>query len=299
MRTEQGFFESTSMKKTSDGLRVRIRLISAGQGSSGNYTESMLEQRGPQAFPAGTKLFYNHPSVNERETHRDVRLIFGKTLTDAEYVAEEKALYADAHVFEKDAEFIQQIMSDVDLSIEAAGDYDENDDVVLEYSPTNAVALVPTGGRDGKITALIESHITANVNTFTECGTMENVKTPHIEENKMTKEEMQELLKEALAEFKAEILESLKPEDQHEEAADVKTLVKALGDADLPDEAVDAVLESATPLEAIETFKAVKMAVLESAKAPAAPEKRREVTNYNFNEAQSGAEARKNVGAWS
>lgn len=292
MHKNLGFFEAKTVEKVKGGINIRIRLMSAGQGSSGFYPESMLENAGPNAFPKGTKLFYNHPSEQERESHRDVRLIFGKTISDAEYVPEEKALYATAHVFEKDADFIQQIMEDVDLSIEAAGELDEDDNVVLEYHPTNAVALVPVGGRDGKITSLIESHISADNKVY---GIMENVDTPTPKDYPdMTKEEMLALIKESLAEFKSELVEALTPEPKNEEAADVKDIIKALNEADLPEAAVDAVLGSESPLDAIETFKAVKTAVIESVKAP----KVEEVNGVRITESDKTPAGRKTVGAW-
>jgi vacuolar-type H+-ATPase subunit E/Vma4 len=290
----RGYFEAASAQKTKDGLKVRIRLMSAGQGSSGYYPEAMLQEVGTEVFPAGTKLFYNHPSKQERESHRDVRLIWGKTLTDAEYVEAEKALYAEAYVFEKDVEFISQIMGDVDLSIEAAGGLDDNGDVLLEYAPTNAVALVPVGGRDGKITELIEAHLNTHTQ-FTECGNIETDNSPSTKEiQSMTLEEVKALLKEAFSEFKTEILESLKPED----ATEIKAVVKALAEADLPEAAVDAVIASTSPLETLETFKAVKAAVLESAKGEETVVVENSAPNVVVTESSKTQTAAPTVKAW-
>lgn len=261
-----GFFESSSVKKVPGGIKVRTRLISAGQGSSGFYAAEMLQTVGMEAFPAGTKLFYNHPSEQERESHRDVRLIFGKTLTDAEYVEAEQALYAECLVYEKDAEFITQVMNDVDLSIEASGERDTDGNVMLEYSPTNAVALVPVGGRDGKIVDLIEAHI----NTAQKYGIMENDNSTNQKElPEMTPEEMKAVLTEALEAFSKNIVEALtvKPEvEESETKTDVKALVKALDGAGLPEAAVDRALESENPLEAIESLVELKTQILEAAK---------------------------------
>lgn len=293
MIINNGLFESATVQKVKGGIQVRIRLISAGEGSSGTYTADMLRENGPKVFPKGTKLYYNHPTEQERETHRDVRLIFGKTLDAAEYVEAEQALYADAFVYEKDAEFITQIMDDVDLSIEASGKVNSNGEAVLAESPINAVALVPTGGRDGKIVGLIESHLNEKY------AIMENDNSSKPKEFvEMTTEEMKALLTEALESFGKTLVESLTAKPDVEETSAVKDLVKALDGADLPEADVDKALESPDPLAAIESLKEFKARILESVK-PA--ENQTIVTEsgtggYVVNEAANTA--RKTVGAW-
>ena len=67
--------------------KFNIRVIRAGEGSSGYYTREVLSRDSAIAFPAGTKIFANHPTATEEydQPERDVNKIVGKTLEDAFY----------------------------------------------------------------------------------------------------------------------------------------------------------------------------------------------------------------------
>ena len=47
-----------------DGV-VNLKLIQPGWGSSGYYSQSMLERDGPKAFTRGTHMFWDHPSSTD------------------------------------------------------------------------------------------------------------------------------------------------------------------------------------------------------------------------------------------
>lgn len=269
MRINNGLIESVIGSDNSGKLKVRIRLISVGQGSSGFYPAETLRRDGPSAFPAGTKLFYNHPSVQEQESHRDVRLIFGQTISDAEFVESEQALYADAEILNRDADFIRDIMESADLSIEAGGSIEDGNVIELEYHPTNAVALVPEGGRDGKITGLIEAHLKSISTLISECGNINSDSSPILKENlDMTIEEIKAVVQEALSAFQESLLEAMEPVKKEVVETDIKSVAKALKDADLPEDMEDMALATEDPLAAIESFKTIKAQIVESVAAP-------------------------------
>src|SRR6478736_4403430 len=56
---------------TKVGSRWLVTVARPGQGSTGLYPESVLKETGPQAFPPGTKAFFNH------DPKRDVRDMVG------------------------------------------------------------------------------------------------------------------------------------------------------------------------------------------------------------------------------
>src|SRR5690242_1535901 len=83
----------------------RMKLIAADvQGSSGYYPAEMLERDGPLVFPAGTHVFYDHPSSDEEwsRPERSVRDLAGSFATAAVYEAdasEGPGLYANVQLF--------------------------------------------------------------------------------------------------------------------------------------------------------------------------------------------------------
>lgn len=144
------------------GQKARIRLLSEGVGSSATYPGEILERDGALAFPAGTHLFWDHLTESEewdRGGTHSIKDLIGVTLTEAQYVPDEKALYADANFFAAASPLIAEAKDYVGLSIEASAVV--NAEGVLEAlipSPYNAIAVVPRAGRDGKITELLESY---------------------------------------------------------------------------------------------------------------------------------------------
>ena len=77
--------ESGAIKAT--GKKWQIKVIESGWGSSGYYPKEMLAEYGPQVFKKGTKVFMNHPSVNEESDRpeRDVNQLAGKLVSDAQF----------------------------------------------------------------------------------------------------------------------------------------------------------------------------------------------------------------------
>lgn len=254
-----------------NGVKARIRLISAGIGSSGFYPAEVLERDGATAFPAGTHLFYNHITENEqwdRKGSRNVEDLVGKTLTDAEYIAEEEALYAEALFYNSSIDRVKDFYEDIALSIEGNGKRNEESGEIeaLLPHPHNAIALVPRGGRDGKITEFLES-MTRQDLPLSESGKIEGIETPPEKDTiEVTPEEIEKIaesLAKALATEFASIREALTPvapetEDPAPEGESVAEVVEALIDADLPKELRTRVYESENPLQELETIKAIR-----------------------------------------
>lgn len=65
------------------GAKREITIIRAGWGSSGYYSEKVLERDIPRIFPSGTHMYLNHPTESEDEARpeRDVRDWVGVTET--------------------------------------------------------------------------------------------------------------------------------------------------------------------------------------------------------------------------
>lgn len=242
-------------------------------GSSGFYSAEMIERDGPAAFPAGSFLYFNHMTESEsweRSGSRDVKDIVGKLITDAEYVAEEEALYADALFYSKHADFVKDISDDIELSIEGQGRRNEDSGEITELvpNPHNAIALVPRGGRDGKITAFLES-LSVPEMLIKESGRIVDIEnTPEKESTPMTPEDIQavaEALAKAIAPALDEIKESLKPAEPAETPA-IAEVVEALINADIPEDLRTRVYESEKPLETIADIKAIRESVAKPAK---------------------------------
>ena len=216
--------ESAEFTEVKSGT-ARIRLIRAGQGSSGFYSPELLERCGSAAFPKGSFLYFNHKDP----ASRDIRDAFGATISETSYDAEDQSLWADADIFTTHREFISEIAKYADLSIEAAGEKDDDGNVTeILPNPFNAVALVPRGGREGKIAEIMES---------AEYGSVINNENQRKDAG-MTPEDIQtivEALVTAITPEFATITEALKPaDDPDKEVVQASDVAEALIAANLP-----------------------------------------------------------------
>lgn len=150
---------SGSFALASGGGKYRIKVIEWGQGSSAFYPKEVLERDGAKAFPAGTKIFANHPTQQEtfEQPERDVTKIVGKTLADAVY--EDGALYADVYFSEKFAKHIEEFKDTIGMSIYASGKSESIEidgnirNALTEFyaDPFNSVDVVTVPGAGGAI----------------------------------------------------------------------------------------------------------------------------------------------------
>jgi hypothetical protein len=262
------------------GSKRRIQLLSEGQGSSGYYSAELLERDGPGAFPAGTQIFFDHLTESEeidRGGSHSIKDLVGVTLTDATFNGDTNALLAEAKFFPSVSNFINDAAEFISLSIEASGK--RNDDGLIESlipHPYNAIAVVPRGGRDGKILELVESY-RATSGKISESSNSDNVK----EHKPMDEKEISALaekLAEALAPAFTALTEALKPpapvapvEDDKTEAPDVAEVTEAVVVAFPSSEAsrkrvYEALKTDPDVAKAIENEKALVASVSESLK---------------------------------
>jgi hypothetical protein len=63
----EGAFVKLVEAATEEG-EITIKVIAPGWGSSGYYAKEVLKRDGAKAFPAGTKMFWNHPTPTGKRT---------------------------------------------------------------------------------------------------------------------------------------------------------------------------------------------------------------------------------------
>lgn len=197
--------ESLGFSATSSGTKWSVKIIESGWGSSGYYSESVLQNDGPQVFKAGTKVFMNHPDANERP-ERDVQKLAGKLISDA--VFSEGALFADIEFYSNYAPIIKEMAGDVGLSIHAfgnarLGEAEGRQGPIVESlieDPLTSVDVVTVAGAGGKFLSLLESYTRESLTEVSESLTEGNGMS-------ITKEEFEA----AVAELKAAFVEALSP----------------------------------------------------------------------------------------
>jgi hypothetical protein len=149
---------------TPTSRRFRARLIEGGiQGSSGFYPVETLRRDGPTAFPAGTHVYCDHPSMTEASDRpeRSVKDLAGRLTTDATY--ERDGLYADIEVFPHYAPLIEGVADAIGMSIRAAGIAEPSHDesirgpIITALTEGISVDFVTRAGAGGKVMALLES----------------------------------------------------------------------------------------------------------------------------------------------
>jgi hypothetical protein len=144
-------FKESSSAPTRVGNTWRAVLITPGKGASGIYSESVLREYGPIAFPKGTHSYVDHPS--EEGEVRSPKNLIGVLAEDAKY---EKGVgvVAKIQVMPHWKEFVEAVAPHTGLSIYAMGEGSQNDDgdiVVESLVPNvqNSVDLVSYAGRPG------------------------------------------------------------------------------------------------------------------------------------------------------
>ena len=147
---------------------VPVKLIQPGWGSSGFYPAEVLERDGPVVFPAGTKMYWNHPTLSE-EAERpegDLRNLAAELTSGARWEAAGVAgpgLYADAKVFAPYQEAVNELAPHIGVSIRAAGRAvaGEADGrtgrIVQQLINARSVDFVTEPGAGGQIISMFEA----------------------------------------------------------------------------------------------------------------------------------------------
>lgn len=154
----------------SDGT-FPIRLIRPGWGSSGYYKPEVLERDGARAWPKGTKMYANHPSLSEERDRpeRDIRDIAAVLTEDPVFRHDPRhgpGLYSRAKAVDTWRPQIEALASSpagLDLSIRADGTAISGEAegrkgrIVERIDKGRSVDFVTDGGAGGKVVSLSES----------------------------------------------------------------------------------------------------------------------------------------------
>lgn len=239
--------ESAKLQRT--GAIWEAVLITPGTGSSGEYTDELLEAAAQtKAFPAGTKLWFKHPEW--RGQQRDKRDQWGVLAEDARWEPG-VGLVANVKILAHWVDVVESLAAEgqADLSIYAAAAVNEDTGELLAIipSPQNSVDIVDYPGRPGsglaqKIERARESYKPAATSA---------------EEKETLMDEKEK--REFAAAIVASVLESLKPVVDF--VTNAKTAEEKAAQAQVDDQAIEsAVSERFTSYEVAE--QAVKDAKL-------------------------------------
>lgn len=279
-------FTESAVAPVKAGNNWRAVLITPGKGSSGIYTESMLKEYGPLAFPKGTHSYVDHP-VSEGEV-RSPKNLMGVLAEDAYYDEAAGGLVAELQVMPHWKDFVEAVAPHTGLSIYAMGEGNRNEegDIVVESlvpNIQNSVDLVSYAGRPGSGLAekLYESALAAQMSDNGATATVETVSP--MEEGIPNMDEIKAMVEEMNAKFAA-LLETLTaPEEtvieEEVEAVDPAAVAEAVAEAmiaaNLPEVSRKAVYESlrngAELADAIEGQKALVESVKSHLAETAAP----------------------------
>ena len=197
----------------------RIRIISAGEGSSGYYPAEVLERDGRRAFKVGTKSYLNHPAMSEswERPERDVEKICGVQVTEVEYDPTDQSLYANVKFGREHRTFIEDFHESLGMSIYAwaesevgtVGEYTGDIITHLLESPENSVDVVTVAGANGAII----SQVSEGYRSFVSKGTSKKEATAPIHRTEGTKldKELKEAIDAIAPAIIAALTEALKP----------------------------------------------------------------------------------------
>jgi len=147
------------------GAKREIVIIEAGWGSSGYYSEEVLERDIPRIFPVGTHMYLNHPTESEERERpeRDLRDLVGVLETSPRMAG--IASVAVARIFEhwlplfEDEEFVKAIGT----SIRAFGVAEEGaaggkqGPIIQTLTEGLSIDYVTQAGAGGAVGSMVES----------------------------------------------------------------------------------------------------------------------------------------------
>jgi len=124
--------------------RWLVAIATPGQGSSGHYSEEMLKEYGPVAFPAGAKAFINHQS------DRNPKDMIGIFPEGAYWDDERKQLMGEIETFSHWKQFVEEVGPHCGMSIYMAGESDKDGNVTkLIHDRQNGADMVSYPGLVG------------------------------------------------------------------------------------------------------------------------------------------------------
>jgi len=165
LRTDLVLIREAAVRE--DGI-TNIKIIQPGWGSSGYYPAEVLERDGTTVFPAGTKMFWDHPTTTEEweRPERSLRDLAAETTSDALWNPNGEAgagLYAQAKVFEPFAQAVNELAPSIGVSIRAYGKAAVGEAegktglVIEELVGAESIDFVTTPGAGGQVLSLFEA----------------------------------------------------------------------------------------------------------------------------------------------
>jgi len=149
--------------------RIPLRIISPGWGTSGYYAPDILEEAASNGvFPAGTKMYWDHPTITEAATRperslRDLAAVFTESARWDPNGKKGPGLYADVEVFKQYREAVWEMAPHIGPSIRAVGPVKfgeaegKKGPVVEGIIAAQSVDFVTAPGRGGEILQLFEA----------------------------------------------------------------------------------------------------------------------------------------------
>lgn len=147
---------------------ISLKLIEPGWGSSGYYGRPVLERDIPRIFPAGTHMYWNHPTATEdmERPEGDLRNLAAVIISDPIFLEngpEGPGMYADSRPFSGYAETIDEIGEHIGVSIRGMGRHTTGEAegktgrIVTEIVAGKSVDFVTAPGAGGAIVQIFES----------------------------------------------------------------------------------------------------------------------------------------------
>jgi hypothetical protein len=260
------------------GDKYKVRIISAGEGSSGIYPIDMLEADIPDALPKGSRMRANHDGICE--AGGDIRRVISRTI-DTPW-REGDDMVTNIQVAGQWSEFVREFGDIIGLSISLAGEYEdipeggeeshrpgywvdaagkEHKRVVahllpMSESPYNSLDFVEAPGANGRILAAVESarERLAEMNIREQAGFTGALFEKQLSDGappRRTEEDIEvdeQTLSRMLAESEKRTLEAVRealtPTDPPAPKPTVKAVTEAVVTAGLTEQGRDAVYEA-------------------------------------------------------
>lgn len=155
-------------RAVSDNNLIDMKIIAPGWGSSGYYSEEVLREDGPKAWPVGTHMYLDHPTESEsrERPERSIRDLAAVVVTTPEFKPDGEAgpgLYAKSSVLPPYKDVIEALAPHIGVSIRAHGSFKSGEAegrkgrIITKIDRGESVDFVTKPGAGGKVLALMES----------------------------------------------------------------------------------------------------------------------------------------------
>lgn len=207
MKHEQFFIAESGggIKATDRDMVYRVRIITAGQGSSAFWPVDVLQRDLELALPVGSQSHMNHPTPSEewQFPSRRADTVIGKKLTPVEYVASEQSFYADYEFDAKLKTTLEQFFDVLAMSVYLYTEADPGDahglptDIITRIvpHPVNSCDMVAHAGANGAIVSKVSESLGLELRTFAPVEGRPSTK----KESEMDEKQLKSALAEALA----------------------------------------------------------------------------------------------------